>query len=89
MAVHVDGLAKPRVGSEQIDPYRLRCGRRSIQCAACLAVGPTSGSTASRQTAWVGLLIVVVLVVAGDAEQHRRHAQRQRDVAGGLALGLG
>jgi hypothetical protein len=36
----------------------------------------------------VGLLIVRIGVVAGDAEQHRRHAQGQRDLARRGVLGL-
>ena len=35
-----------------------------------------------------GLLVVGIGVVAGDAEQHRRHADRERDLAGGDVLGL-
>jgi hypothetical protein len=35
-----------------------------------------------------GLLVVGVGVVAGDAQEHRRHAERQGDLAGGGVLGL-
>ena len=35
-----------------------------------------------------GFLVVGVGVVAGDAEQHGRHAERQRDLARGDVLGL-
>ena len=48
----------------------------------------TSGSTVPRQNARCASLIIRIRVVARDAEQHRRHAQRQRDLARGGVLGL-
>ena len=58
------------------------------QAEIAFAVRITSGRTVWRQKERVASCVVGIGVVAGNAEQHRRHAERERDLAGGDVLGL-